>query len=139
MVVVTCISEITIQIPAYLRQSPIRVIAVPRVDRPTTIRHLPGRAKVILRVVVARASDPFSLRIETLCDGVATIPFLGRLCVSGNPHELLRDRHAAVVFLHDLDALAQAVVGEFGPVRAAGYCSQAVPGLPFVRLRTITR
>src|SRR6266516_3028270 len=59
------------------------------------------------------------------------------LCVSGNPHKLLRAGHCAVLFLYNFYSLAASIVGELA-ARAAVDCGQSVQWIPFKGPRAIT-
>jgi hypothetical protein len=59
------------------------------------------------------------------------------LCVSGNPHKLLRAGHVPIIFLDNFDALAQAIVGEFAAMCPARDRSQSVQWILFKRPRAI--
>src|SRR6266699_4028068 len=99
MVVMARGTEIRVDTTANLCPSSERIVIVAGLNCARAIGQLANRTKMVFSVVVARASDLFSLRIETFCDGIATIPFLRRLWVSGNPHKLLRAGAASFLFL----------------------------------------
>ena len=93
---------------------------------------------MIARIIVVRAGNLFSPRIKTFCDAVARVTLLAQVRIARTPDKLFRARDVAVFFLDDLNALADSIVRELAPVRAAADGSQSIQWIPFKRARAIT-